>query len=211
MRDVERRSIIPFAPGDSPFKVKGSICGGCVDYIGAHVKGGMPAVVAALPNDQLRASVNAAFLASVWYDAFVLDALLQAAAKVQGLPFDAFLTQAFEAQAERDQRGVYKLLLRAISPEMLVKRLPRIGTQLFSFTQSEVTELAPGHWHNTIHGIPHALRTVYCGSSGAFVSRALRTTGAQDLQHRWLTPQDAPSVHGVSICTVVRELRWTAR
>jgi hypothetical protein len=198
----------PFAPGESPFRVKGSICRGCCDYIADHVQGGIPAVLAALPSDALRRCFEQPFLASAWYDVFVLDALLRVAAKVVGQPFEAFLNQTFDAQAARDQRGVYKLLLRAISPEMLVKRLPSIGSQLFSFTSSEVRELGPGHWENIISGVPVLLRTVYCESSGAFVSRALRTTGACDLQHRWLEPRPTRDVHGIAICTVVRELRW---
>jgi hypothetical protein len=198
----------PFRPGESPFRVKGSICRGCIDYIGEHVPGGMPAVLAALPNDGFRRCCEQPFLASTLYDAFVLDALLRAAARVVGQGFEAFLNQAFEAQAARDQRGVYKLLLRAISPEMLVKRLPSIGSQLFTFTSSEVRELAPGHWENAIAGVPVLLRTVYCESSGAFVKRALRTAGAHDLSHRWLEPQPTPALHGVAICTVVRDLHW---
>lgn len=198
----------PFAPGESPFRVKGSICRGCVDYIDEHVKGGMPATLAALPNDALRRCFAEPFLASALYDAFVLDALLKAAARAIGQGFDPFLREAFDAQAARDQRGVYKLLLRAISPEMLVKRLPSIGSQLFTFTRSMVREVGPGHWENTITGIPVLLRNVYCESSGAFVSRALRTTGARDLSHRWLEPRPAPDAHGLPTCTVVRELRW---
>jgi hypothetical protein len=198
----------PFAPGESPFRVKGSICRGCVEYIAEHVRGGMPAALAALPSDAFRRCFAQPFLDSARYDAFVLDALLHAAARVVGQSFEAFLTQAFEAQAARGQRGVYKLLLRAISPEMLVKRLPSIGSQLFSFTSSEVHELAPGHWENAISGVPVLLRTVYCESSGAFVSRALRATGARELSHRWLEPRPAPEAHGLAICTVVRELRW---
>jgi hypothetical protein len=198
----------PFRPGESPFRVKGTICRGCVDYIAEHVKGGMPAVLAALPTDAFRRCFEQPFLASALYDVFVLDALLRAASRVVGQNYEAFLNQAFDAQAARDQRGVYKLLLRAISPEMLVRRLPSIGSQLFSFTSSEVRELAPGHWENAISGVPVLLRTVYCESSGAFVSRALRTTGARDLSHRWLEPRSMPDLHGVAICTVVRELRW---
>lgn len=190
--------------------VKGSICKGCVDYIGESVKGGMPAVLAALPAAELRRCFDQAFLASAWYDIFPFDSLLNAAAQLLGLRYGDFLNQVFEAQAARDQRGVYKLLLHAISPEMLVKRLPRIGTQLFNFTTSEVREIAPGHWENAISGVPVLLQTLYCESSGAFVSRALRTTGAKDFQHRWLEPRPAPDAHGVAICTVVRELRWRA-
>jgi hypothetical protein len=198
----------PFAPGQSPFRVKGSICRGCVDYVADHIQGGMPAALAALPSDAWRRCFERPFLATDWYDAFVLNALLLAASRVAGQSFENFLTQAFDAQAERDQRGVYKLLLRAISPEMLIKRLPSIGSQLFSFTSSVVSELGPGHWENTISGVPVLLRTVYCQSSGAFVLRALRTTGARELSHRWLEPRPAPDAHGVAICTVVRELRW---
>lgn len=201
---------LPFAPGQSPFLVKGSICKGCIDYVTENVKGGMPAVLAELPSAELRRCFDQAFLASAWYDIFPLNSLMLAAAQVVGMRHEAFLNQVFEAQAARDQRGVYKLLLHAISPEMLVKRLPRIGSQLFSFTTSEVREIAPGHWENAISGIPVVLQTVYCESSGAFVSRALRTTGAKDFQHRWLEPRPAPNAHGIAICTVVRELRWRA-
>jgi hypothetical protein len=201
-------TLLPFAPGESPFRVKGSICRGCVEYVAEHVKGGLRAVLVELPSDAHRRCYDQPFLASNWYDVFPLDALMQAAARVERMSFESFLQKAFEAQAARDQRGVYKLLLRAIYPELLVKRLPSIGSQLFSFTTSEVKELGPGHWENAISGVPVLLRTVYCESSGAFVSRALRTTGARDLQHRWLTPRPMPSTHGIAICTVVRELRW---
>jgi hypothetical protein len=56
--------------------------------------------------------------------------------------------------------------------------------------------------------VPVLLQTVYCERSAAFVSRALRTTGARELSHRWLEPRRTPDAHGLEICTVVRELRW---
>jgi hypothetical protein len=205
---LETSGSLPFAPGESPFRVKGSICRGSIDYIAGHVEGGMPVVLAALPSDALRRCFDQPFLASAWYDAFVMDAILRAAAKVAGQRFETFLNLTFDAQAARDQRGIYKLLLRAIQPELLVRRLPSIGSQLFSFTASEVRQLGPGHWENVIAGVPVLLRTIYCESSGAFVSRALRTTGACELQHRWLEPRPSATAYGVAICTVVRELRW---
>ena len=201
----------PFPVGGSPFQVKGNIFRGCFEYADAYVPGGAAAALVALPTSALREYLSQRFLASAWYDAFALEAFLVASATVRGVPFEAFLDDAFVTQAERDQGGVYKLLLRAISPEMLIKRLPRIGTQLFNFTRSEVVQLGPGHWHNTIFGVPDLLRTVYCHASGAFVSRALRTTGATDLQHRWLAPTMAPNAHGTRVSTLVRELRWSAR
>ncbi|MFT3922073.1 MAG: hypothetical protein QM778_06030 [Myxococcales bacterium] len=199
---------LPFAVGESPFRVKGSICRGCVEYLSEHARGGLASVLAALPDPALRRYFEQSFLASAWYDSACLDPLLATAARLEGQRYESYLNQVFDTQAARNQRGVYKLLLSAISPEMLVKRLPGIGSQLFSFTRSEVREIAPGHWENAITGVPALLQTIYCESSGAFVSRALRTTGARELQHRWLEPRPAPSVHGVAILTVVRELRW---
>jgi hypothetical protein len=206
--DMRMAPSFPFSPGESPFRVKGSICRGCVEYISDHVKGGMPAVLAVLPSDALRRCFDGSFLATAWYDAFALDALLLAASKVERQSFESFLMQAFEAQAASGQSGIYRLLLRAISTELLVKRLPTLGSKIFNFTSSTVKELAPGHWENPIAGVPVRLRTVYCESSAAFLSHALRATGARDFQHRWLEPHPAPDRHGLAICTVVRELRW---
>jgi hypothetical protein len=206
----DRFASSPFRPGESPFLVKGNIIIGCQEYMADALPGGFEATKAAL-SDEWRRYFDQRFLASSLYDCFPFAVLLYMAADLAGQPANAFLSRAFETQAQRGQQGVYKLLLRAISPEMLVKRLPSVGSQLFNFTTSEVKQIAPGHWHNIIQGVPELLREVYCTSSGAFVSRALRTTGARDFEHRWLEPQPATSAHGVEIVTLTRELRWRAK
>ncbi len=152
----------------------------------------MPAVLATLPTADLRRCFDQGFLASAWYDIFPFDSLLAAAARLLGLRYEVFLNQVFEAQAARDQRGVYKLLLHAISPEMLVKASPRIGTQLFNFTTSEECARLPP----ATGRMPSRVSLCCCRRCTARAQcvrqRALRTTGAKDFQHRWLEPRPRP-------------------
>src|SRR5262245_8543837 len=58
----------PFAPGASPFRIKGVAYRGHLEYAQAHVPGGVAGMLADLGDPRLRAFFEQRFLASTFYD-----------------------------------------------------------------------------------------------------------------------------------------------
>ena len=205
---VGSEEALSYAPGEGPLRAKGNIYLGAIRYYQAQVPGGVPAVLARLTQPKLVAFLGQRFVAGGWYDVGPLAPFGEAAAQVAGLAHLDFLKQQARAQAMTDIHGVYKVLLKLASPEMVMSRLPRAANQYFDFVRAEVKELAPRHWESHAHGIPAVAAGTYMATTEAFVVRALELAGAKNVRHRWFTPEPAGSHQGIAIVTTRRELSW---
>jgi hypothetical protein len=202
-------SELSFAPGKGPFHVKGTAYLGLLDWNATRVPGGLDAVFSQFGGDAaLIAFFRQRFLPSGWYDVGPSTLLTRAASNAAGIPHLALLREQARTQAERDIRGVYRILLKLASPEMVMSRLPIAANRYFDFVRAEVHELRPKCWESIAHGVPEMAQHSYMASTEAFVLRALELAGARALSHRWYSPESEGKVHGVGVVVLRRELSW---
>jgi len=195
------------APGKGPWHVKGLVYAGALAHYDARVPGGLGAVLERV-DAPLVEFLNQKFVVGGWYDVGPLTLVGQAAALVANVPHLEFLRDMARTQAERDIQGVYRILLKVASPEMVVRRLPQAANKYFDFVQAEVREVRPKCWESTGHGIPSIASTAYMAVTEAFVSKALQLAGARELRHRWFAPEQEGALGEVALMKIRRELSW---
>lgn len=199
---------LTYAPGDGPFHAKGTIYLGTQRFYAQAVPGGLDAVLARLSDPRLIDFLRQKFIASAWYDVGPLVPFGEAAARAAGTAHLELLRTQARAQAQSDIHGIYRLLLKLASPEMVMSRLPRAASQYFDFVRAEVRQLGPRRWESIGHGIPATWAATYMATTEAFVVRALELAGAKNVRHRWHAPETTGVAKGIPTVSIRRELGW---
>ena len=112
--------------GNGPFRGRGVLFNGYLEYIARRTPGGMDAVRAAIEDPAVVAFFDQIFLATGSYDLSPLIHLVRAAARVEGTPLGDFIRERSRAAAGLDAAGVYRQQLKAASPEQAAGELEGI-------------------------------------------------------------------------------------
>ncbi len=172
----------PFPVGTSPFRQKGNAYLGDVRYYNDVVRGGLAAVVAALPDDAHRAFARQQFRASEWYDAYPGAQLEVAAARVRGYSFERHRRETGVWHATHAARGLYGALLRLVSSETVALWAPRISSIYFEFGRTEARVAGRNLVLVTRRGTPRELVQWLAFASAGFTEAALKLAGARDVR-----------------------------
>jgi hypothetical protein len=199
---------VPFAPGKSPFRGKGVTYRNYFDYAEEFIPGGRERVLAAFSDPALRAFASQPFLAGSFYDTLPMVALCETAAALMNKPFVQFVREFSAVAAERDTTGVYRMLLKLVSPNLVMERAPAVAKQYFNFVTATVEKVAPKSYRSTAHGIPEVVAQFYMLSTEAFLARALMLAGAVQPLHKWLPLLPEGTKEGMSIVALRREVSW---
>jgi hypothetical protein len=198
----------PFAPGESPFAIKGTAYKGHLEYVATHVPGGIDAMRARFTDERLVAFFDQAFLASSLYDLYPLVIAAEPCGALMGMSAMDFAGTRARDQAPKDLGGVYRFLLSMVPTGSVARRLPQLLTQVFNFGSTTVLEDAPGYVRAQIEGLPEALAPWMSVIMSAYGEAALRTSGARDATF-WIKPGE-PMGHdrGVRIVRSAVEVRF---
>lgn len=213
MADTNDRAIamlldLPFAPGLSPFRIKGVAYRGHLEYVERFVPGGNAAVLAALNRPELDAFFAQPFLASTRYDVFPLAIAGIGCARVTGQPFRQFVRERSKWQANEDVNGVYRWMLRITSPETVAARLPRLISQYFDFGEQRIDVMEKGHLRAARTGMPLPLAAWYVAVSEAYMEVVIGLAGGRDVRCESAEPEIEGRSHGVDIVSLPMEVRW---
>jgi hypothetical protein len=172
------------------------------------VPGGRAAVLAAIDDRAVRDYLSGPILAASWYDLFAHAALDVAAADLRRMPPSESVASASAMQAEADARGVYALLLKLVSPHLLVKKLGAISSQYFDHGSITVERLEDRAARMTRHGIANQLYWWWGGILDGYVTALFKMSGAKDVQ-KYLGPlvTDKPD-DPLGIGSFAVEVRW---
>jgi hypothetical protein len=166
--------------GESPFHVKGNVYLGTKQFFAAKVDGGLPALYRAIDDPALVAFMEQKFVAVAWYDVLPAVPLIRAEARALGLPVKRYLQLRTAYQAEHDLGGVYRMILKLASPELVALKLPRIFSQVFDFGSSDARLVGPGHVEGLVLDFPALLLDWFSVSFEAYARAALKLTGARE-------------------------------
>jgi hypothetical protein len=181
---LDTEEELPFAPGLSPFHIKGIAYRGHLEYVAKHVPGGAEAVNAVFRNKALRFFYEQPFLAATWYDALPMVPLWYACAAVLKRPRVEFLRARTRHQAEQDIHGVYRIILKIASAEQVALRIPRVVGKYFDFGTTSAHVVAPGTVRLEQKSVP-AFLAPWLGIVGdTYVQVALEIAGAQRIHTR---------------------------
>jgi hypothetical protein len=197
-----------FAPGESPFRTKGNVYRALFESADKRVPGGLAAVLAQIDDPALRAFYDQTFLAASTYDIFPLIPFGQAGAKLAGVPYPEFVRRGAELTATRDMNGIYRVILKLASPEMVVARLPRILAQYFDFGDIDGKFNGSRRYEATARGLPRTIALWLTNIAQGFIPVVLEQAGARNVSLAIRAPLDSGVEHGVTVVTVSFEVRW---
>lgn len=164
--------------GESPFRARGLLFQGAIDYYDVAIPGGRAALLQSL-EPRLRAFSEQMFIPSAKFDALPVVPLSAAAAKLLGRPHLDLVRDNARWLAERDLRGVLKLLLGVLSAATVAQRLPRAALRYFDFGEGEAAMSAPNVCHGRQHAIPAFLAEWFAAAVEGFVPVVLQKAGAR--------------------------------
>lgn len=172
---------LPVPVGTSGFRVKGHGLRARLAVYDRIVPGGGAAVLAAIEDPSVRAYLSGPILAASWYDLFAHAALDLAAADLRKMPVWESISSASALQAEADAQGIYKLLLKVVSPHMLVRKLGAISSQYFDHGTVEVEKIDANAARMTRTGICNQLYWWWDGILEGYVRALFGLAGAKNL------------------------------
>jgi hypothetical protein len=203
-----------FAPGASPFHAKGLVYGGAREYWDQRVPGGVAAVahaVAATGDANLAGFLATKFVPSGLYDVLPIAPLSAVAARLSGVPHAQLVRDNAAWLAERDLRGVYRVILAVASIESVAMRLGKLSMQYFDFGRAETVPVREKVVESRRFGIPAVLAPWFIFAADGFVPVALKLAGAKSVRLRHGSPAPDGSAHGVPLVQIRFEIAWSDR
>ncbi len=170
--------------------------------------GGLENVSRFLPDDAHRAFVKQVFLPVGWYDAIPLYAFAKAIAQSEKRSVEEFLHERTIQAARTDLTGMYKLILRVASPDMVASRLQRATSRYFDFGVSEVVESAPGRSSGKFSGVPRPVGEWCAAVFPGYAVEVLKVAGAKMPNARVDALESTGLQEGVELVALRIHLSW---
>ena len=200
---------LPFPAGRSPFHAKGVLYSGTAGFFAEHHPKGIAAVQEQIADPALRDFIGQRFLAGSWYDALPCAPLIQAEARALDLGVADYMRKRTRWQAERDLRGIYRVLLHFTSPATAGVRFAKVLGQYQDFGTTEAEVVEKGQLQVVRRGMPVLLFDWYSLAAMTYGPTVLEAAGAKGCQVV-LRPREADgSRDGVDLCKVSLTITWT--
>lgn len=194
---------------DSPFRAKGVLYRGTVSFFEEHAERGIGLVIDELPPGRLKHFLAQQFQAGSWYEVMIVPALIDAEARALRMSLETYLVYRTRWQAERDTKGVYRLLLKLSSPATVVERLPQLITQMFNFGRPFLEQLEPRRVGLSVSGIPLQLVPWLETSFRVYIETAVKLAGASECEMKVFAPNVQSPRSGFSMATLRGEVSWS--
>ncbi|MDI3282948.1 hypothetical protein [Polyangium sp. 15x6] len=199
----------PVPPGKSPFHVRGSTYLGVRSYIDEQIPGGLPAVLAHVPDEAVRAFASQVFLPVAMYDVLPLRPITEATARAEGMSFEESVRGRARIVAQRDIRGLYKLFFKAVSPATAAERLQRASLRYFDFGELEILEKGAKRTLLAQKGMPRFLLPWYLPMIEGYTAVVLEIAGARSPTTRAEPPRRDGEREGLETVSLRIELAWS--
>jgi hypothetical protein len=197
-----------YAPGQSPFHVRGLTYLGVREHADANIAGGMAALAAALPEGPHRSFAGQAFSPDAWYDALPLRPITEVLAKLERRGWEDSVRARAEDAARRELGLLGRMRMLTGSPERAVERLQRFVSDTFDFGKAELGEAAAGQARLVVHEVPQPLGSLLLAMLQGRGSVLVSTAGGKLIKHGGrLIPT---TQHGeINLVDVRVELSWS--
>ena len=199
--------ITEYAPGQSPYRVKGLVYRNTLADIDAATR---EKILDDIEDAAMRAFFRQPFLAGTMVDVLPHAYLLSRVAQELGTTPSRYAAERAAAQARDQLSGVYRFLLKLARPGTVGRFLPKVTEKYFDFGTVSVEGPKGGPLTALRSGVPLAIAKWYVAVSNPFVEEAMELAGAVDPSHRvrqltW----DAPDARGLPRVTIHYAVRWS--
>ncbi len=170
-------------------EIKGSVVLESITGIQRRGEQSYAEVVARL-DDETKQMIQSTISGSSWYPLHLFLRFLAAELEVSANGNEQVLVTRSEKTIERQLRGVYKVFVKAGSPEFLMKRIAAVHATYFNGVDIDFKLLGPGNAVIRYTGFEPQHRLIGFTMVG-FFRKALELSGATDRNVRFTTPVDA--------------------
>jgi hypothetical protein len=205
---LDESQPLPFRPGEGPFRVKGVAYRGHLEYVSKHVPGGVEEMMRGFRDPALAEFFAQKFLPSSFYDIIPLIVAGYVCARQSRKTFSEFIRIRSRYQAERDVGGIYRLLIKLISPMHVIERLSALQAQYLDFALGSVELVGERHILLQRPQLPAMLAGWTATVIETYVDVLLTRSGAKDVlaRPRPLVPDG--QVHGVAAVKWQCDIHW---
>jgi hypothetical protein len=116
-------------------------------------------------------SVNA------WYDAFVLQRVLEAVSREMSRSVVSIATEVARANALADLTSIYRMFMRIAQPQRMLYFTPQLWRNYVSFGDSRAIRNDPGAYVGETKGVPVSLLDWVCGNWLGFIPAGIELAG----------------------------------
>lgn len=198
---------LAFAPGQGPFKIKGTGYVFHDQWVREHLPGGVEAQNRQLGKLGEHPFFRRDFVSAVMYDLFPLVALGHACAAVRGETFEQFVELRARSQAELDLRHIRKFVVKLASPTMVAARFPSILTGYFDFGKPHVEVVERGV-KGRVEGVPDVLVSWLVATCKGFAMHALEVNGAKNVRFESSTKPRMMRERGFPMVDLTFHFAW---
>jgi hypothetical protein len=206
--DLDFAAANPFAPGTSPFRMKGRVFQDAVGHFGRSIPGGLPAFLDAA-DPRYAAFFSQSFLPGSWYDAYPAAYSGYLVARMLGRPFADVTVETLHEQATRNITGVYKVVLKfLVSPLAVAMRMSAITEQLSDFAPVDCEQVSKTEVVIMRSKFPAPLFHWYELVGNTFVEIALKAAGAKNIVLEPIAPIRDGTQNGVDLVRFGSRVKW---
>jgi hypothetical protein len=193
--------------GSSHFHVKGTTYMGMREYVDEQV-GSLDTVLEHIDEADIREFFAQVFMPVGWYDAMHILPVSRAIAVAERRPFDESVRRRARLRAETDVNRLYRLLLKAISPETVVDRLSRLSLRYFDFGHASTRMTDKTTCLGELHEIPIALHDWFRPMLSGYLPVVLEMSGARDARVAFEASRELGSRDGVPFGPIKMTITW---
>jgi hypothetical protein len=200
----------PYAPGESPFHVRGAVYRAALEHAERNVTGGLRRVHDACPDRALASFMAQGFDSNGWYDVLPMSPLSDVIASVMGVDTQRYLHERTREHAERDLVGFYRLLIRAVSARTVALFLPKLTSRYYDWGGIEARLRGPRRVETVRSGVPEPLVPWYATVACSFAATALEIAGAPGPRVTLKASKPDGVTQGVATYSQVFDITWNA-
>ncbi len=193
----------------APFRIKGVGYRGHMEYVAQHLKGGLPAMNAALADDQMRVFFAQPFLAGGWYDVMPLAHAGDVCARLAGVPLDTFLRTRVRHQVQLDLGSVYGFLARFATRGLIARGVSDLLVRYFDFLQVVSHQTLPDRVETHITGAPEPIVDWLGVLMVAYAEGVFEQVGMPGHTARYRRVGTTGRKHGMTLFDITVEIRWS--
>ena len=176
--------IVPVAPGQGPFHVRGLYYSRILDHA-KGLSGGVNQFLDELADARVRDFMRRPFQFMGWYDAFPTLPCQVALARASGRPLEEFIRERSRLAMAKLIPSMFRPLAILGGPRLAAPHTPRLIQTYFDFIEVKVAAADDRGAAGTASGVPLYLAPVTINTVLGILVGSLESLGARDVRARY--------------------------
>lgn len=206
----ELTEVLPVAPGQSPFHVKGLYYTRLLDHA-RSLPGGRSAFFKELKDERLPEFYSQRFGWSKWYDALPTMPAHIALARARGADFETLTRERGKLAGQAIVPAMFRAVLALASPQAMAQHMPRMLMANFDFMRHQGVRIERSSGVGETSAIPRILAPSVSNTVMGFIEGVLDLAGYTQVRARYTDVVEDGVQEGFPTVTVRYEFSWGPR